>query len=118
MEWSREDPSFLSCLQLLLGSKGSDWYDPVNAQRENGAKPGRRALKLSGETDNWQVVIFHNLNADCSQLTIPKIRSHTFRRHRRCIRELFPSFHSELVVKKLAFFHLPNFQNGRNHLRN
>ena len=36
MEWSREDPSFLSCIGLLLGSKGSDWYDPVNAQRENG----------------------------------------------------------------------------------
>jgi hypothetical protein len=36
MEWSRQDPSFLSCMGLLLGSKGSDWYDPVNAQWEKG----------------------------------------------------------------------------------
>jgi hypothetical protein len=118
MEWSRQDPSFLSCMGLLLGSKGSDWYDPVDAQCENGALTGRWALKLSDETDISLVINFRNLNVDCSQLTIPKIRSHTFRRHRRCIRERFPIFHFELVVKKLVFFRHPNFQNGRNHLRN
>ena len=51
MEWSREDPSFLSCIGLLLDSKGSDWYDAVNAQRENRAMMGRWALKSSDETD-------------------------------------------------------------------
>ena len=118
MEWSREDSSFLSCIQLLLGSKGSDWYNPVKAQQEKGTLTGRWALKLSDDTDISRVVNVRNLNVDCSQSTIPKIRSRMFRHHRRCIRERFQIFHSELVVKKLAFFRHPNFRNGQNHLRN
>ena len=118
MEWSQEDPSFLSCIGLLLGSKGSDWYVPVKTQREKGTLTGRWELKLSDDTDISRVVNFRNLNVDCSQLTIPKIRSRMFRHHRRCIRERFQIFHSELVVKKLAFCRHPNFRNGHNHPQN
>ena len=118
MEWSRQDPSFLSCMGLLLDPIRLDLVRPCDRSVGKRAMMRRWALKTSDQADVSRPINFRNLNVDCSQLTIPKIRSRMFRRHRRCIHERFQILHFELVVKKLAFFRHPNFRNGRNHLRN